>query len=128
GFEDPKIKIGEGLCGHAAATGGTVNVIDSCKDPRFDGWWDKQTGFVTKGVLCVPIPPPAYAAASAASRAAAGGNGGGRRWAGQQDMNGQDGSSSSGNTRTTTPSPNDDDAEARSAASVVDDFRLRNRQ
>ncbi|CAM9718648.1 unnamed protein product, partial [Ectocarpus sp. 13 AM-2016] len=128
GFDDPKIKIGEGLCGYAAATGGTVNVIDSCKDPRFDGRWDKQTGFVTKGVLCVPIPPPAYAAASGASRAAAGGNGGGRRWAGQQDMNGRDGSSSSSIARTTTPSPNDDDAEARSAASVVDDFRLRNRQ
>ncbi|CBJ32977.1 conserved unknown protein [Ectocarpus siliculosus] len=79
GFEDPKIKIGEGLCGHAAATGGTVNVIDSYEDPRFVGRWDKQTGFVTKGVLCVPIPPPAYAAASVASRAAAGGNGGGRR-------------------------------------------------
>lgn len=47
-FDDAKIKIGEGLCGHAAATGETVNVIDSYQDSRFDRQWDKQTGFVTK--------------------------------------------------------------------------------
>lgn len=47
-FDDAKIKIGEGLCGHAAATGGTVNVIDSYQDSRFDRQWDMQTGFVTK--------------------------------------------------------------------------------
>ncbi len=52
-FDDAKIKIGEGLCGYAAATGGTVNVIDSYKDNRFDGQWDKQTGFVTKRFVCV---------------------------------------------------------------------------
>lgn len=47
-FDDAKIKIGCGLCGHAAATGETVNVIDCYEDSRFDSRWDKQTGFVTK--------------------------------------------------------------------------------
>lgn len=51
-FDDAKIKIGHGLCGHAAATGGTVNVIDSYEDSRFDSRWDKQTGFVTKRWVC----------------------------------------------------------------------------
>ncbi|CAM9660218.1 unnamed protein product [Ectocarpus sp. 6 AP-2014] len=91
-FDDAKIKIGEGLCGHAAATGGTVNVIDSYEDPRFDGRWDKQTGFVTKGVLCVPIPPPDQVV-SGASPAAGGGSRGGM-WAGGRD--GPEGQESSG--------------------------------
>eukprot|EP00752_Nemacystus_decipiens_P001857 g1789.t1 len=79
-FDDAKIKIGEGLCGYAAATAGTVNVIDSYQDSRFDRKWDKQTGFVTKSVLCVPIPPPDHAPEhgnfSAALAAASGGLGG----------------------------------------------------
>lgn len=51
-FDDAKVKVGEGLCGHAAATGGTVNVIDSYRDRRFDRQWDKLTGFVTKRCEC----------------------------------------------------------------------------
>lgn len=47
-FDDAKIKLGQGLCGHAAATGEAVNVIDSYEDSRFDSSWDQRTGFVTK--------------------------------------------------------------------------------
>lgn len=47
-FDDATLKVGEGLCGHAAATGETVNVIDSYEDSRFDRQWDKLTGFVTR--------------------------------------------------------------------------------
>ena len=54
-FDDAKIKIGQGLCGHAAATGGIVNVIDSYKDSRFDRSWDQQTGFVTKRCAAVCV-------------------------------------------------------------------------
>eukprot|EP00752_Nemacystus_decipiens_P012198 g10814.t1 len=71
-FDDAKVKVGEGLCGHAAATGWTVNVIDSYQDSRFDRRWDKLTGFVTRSVLCVPIPPPDQAPACSGC-----GNGGG---------------------------------------------------
>lgn len=54
-FDDAKIKIGHGLCGHAAATGGTVNVINCYEDSRFDSRWDKQTGFVTKRCVCMCV-------------------------------------------------------------------------
>ena len=47
-FDDAKVKVGKGLCGHAVETGGTVNVIDSYQDSRFDRQWDKLTGFVTR--------------------------------------------------------------------------------
>eukprot|EP00752_Nemacystus_decipiens_P012174 g10792.t1 len=57
---EEKLRIGEGLCGHAAATGGIVNVIDSCSDTRFDRRWDERSGLVTKSALCVPVPPPEY--------------------------------------------------------------------
>lgn len=49
---EDRVKIGEGLCGHAAATGGTVNVIDSYCDSRFDRRWDERTGSVTKRCVC----------------------------------------------------------------------------
>ena len=45
---EERFKIGEGLCGHAAATGGTVNVIDSYSDSRFDRRWDERTSSITK--------------------------------------------------------------------------------
>ncbi|CAN0428547.1 unnamed protein product, partial [Laminaria digitata] len=77
-FDDAKIKIGHGLCGHAAATGGTVNVIDSYEDSRFDSRWDKRTGFVTKSVLCVPIPPPEHATTGGGGGGGGGGRGGER--------------------------------------------------
>lgn len=52
-FDDATIEVGSGLCGHTAATGEVVNVIDSYEDSRFDSRWDKQTGFVTKRCVCV---------------------------------------------------------------------------
>ncbi|CAN0060374.1 unnamed protein product, partial [Phaeothamnion confervicola] len=59
-FEGVKIPLGQGLCGYAAASGQVVNVTDCYNDPRFDRTWDLQTGFRTRSVLCVPIPPPEY--------------------------------------------------------------------
>lgn len=49
---EERMKIGEGFCGHAAATGGTVNVIDSYGDSRFDRRWDERTGSDTKRCVC----------------------------------------------------------------------------
>lgn len=49
---EERFRIGEGLCGHAAATGGTVNVIDSYSDSRFDRRWDERAGSVTKRYVC----------------------------------------------------------------------------
>ncbi|CAM9762121.1 unnamed protein product, partial [Ectocarpus fasciculatus] len=126
-FDDAKIKIGQGLCGHAAATGGTVNVIDSYKDSRFDGRWDKQTGFVTKGVLCVPIPPPdqAVLGASAAAAAVAGGSSRSGMWAGARD--GPERQESSGSLQDGSaglPRRDDGGAEPR-VSMVVDGFQPR---
>lgn len=49
---EQRFKIGEGLCGHAAETGATVNVIDSYRDSRFDRRWDQRTGSITKRCAC----------------------------------------------------------------------------
>ncbi|CAM9401172.1 unnamed protein product, partial [Discosporangium mesarthrocarpum] len=59
-FDDAKVKIGHGICGTAAATGEVMNVVNSYENPHFDPSFDKQTGFRTKSVLCVPIPPPEH--------------------------------------------------------------------
>lgn len=47
-FDDARLKVGQGLCGYAARTGQTVNVVNSYEDSRFDSSWDKRTGFVTR--------------------------------------------------------------------------------
>lgn len=56
-FGEERLKIGEGLCGHAAATGGIVNVIDSYDDSRFDRRWDEREGSVTKRCVVCFISP-----------------------------------------------------------------------
>ncbi|MFN3477588.1 MAG: HD domain-containing phosphohydrolase, partial [Candidatus Methylomirabilales bacterium] len=50
-----RIKIGEGIAGYVAATGRTVNIREAYEDPRFHKEVDKQTGYRTKTILCVPM-------------------------------------------------------------------------
>lgn len=50
-----RIKIGEGIAGYVAATGQTVNIREAYEDPRFHKEVDKQTGYRTKTILCVPM-------------------------------------------------------------------------
>ena len=45
----------ESLVSSCARTGALLNIADAHKDVRHDGKWDRQTGFVTKAVLCHPI-------------------------------------------------------------------------
>ena len=45
----------KGIAGHVAQSGRVVNVLDASKEPRFNDTMDKQTGFKTKTILCVPI-------------------------------------------------------------------------
>ena len=45
----------EGLAGHVATSGETLNIKDAHKDPRFNPAFDKETGFRTRSVLCVPL-------------------------------------------------------------------------
>jgi adenylate cyclase len=48
----------EGLAGHVARTGETVNVADAYADPRFSPRVDEETGYRTRTVLAVPMCAP----------------------------------------------------------------------
>jgi serine phosphatase RsbU (regulator of sigma subunit) len=57
GLEKKEIRLplGKGIAGHVAKTGEIVNIPDAYADPRFDPDVDKDTGFSTRNILCVPI-------------------------------------------------------------------------
>ncbi|XP_046365386.2 cAMP and cAMP-inhibited cGMP 3',5'-cyclic phosphodiesterase 10A-like [Haliotis rufescens] len=44
-----------GIAGHVAKTGEALNIPDAYEDPRFNRDVDKQTGYTTKNILCMPI-------------------------------------------------------------------------
>lgn len=50
-----RLPIGQGLSGHVAQTGETINVPDAYADPRFDSSVDRVTGFRTVNILAVPV-------------------------------------------------------------------------
>ncbi|XP_067674184.1 cAMP and cAMP-inhibited cGMP 3',5'-cyclic phosphodiesterase 10A-like [Haliotis asinina] len=45
----------KGIAGHVAKTGEALNIPDAYEDPRFNRDVDKQTGYTTKNILCMPI-------------------------------------------------------------------------
>ncbi len=45
----------KGLAGHVAQTGQPINIKDAYSDGRFNKEIDKQTGYTTKTILCMPI-------------------------------------------------------------------------
>lgn len=49
------IKPGEGIAGWSAKEGKPVIKNDVNEDPRFTKRFDKESGFVTKSILCVPL-------------------------------------------------------------------------
>ena len=50
-----RFPMGEGLAGHTARSGETLNISDAYADKRFNKKVDKQTGYKTRNVLCAPI-------------------------------------------------------------------------
>ena len=54
-FEELRISANKGLAGHVVKTGETINIKDAYKDRRFNKNIDKQTGYRTKTILCMPI-------------------------------------------------------------------------
>jgi sigma-B regulation protein RsbU (phosphoserine phosphatase) len=50
-----QLPVGRGLCGWVAANDEPLRVEDAYADPRFDPTWDRETGFTTRSVLCVPL-------------------------------------------------------------------------
>ncbi len=49
------LKIGEGLAGWVASSGETINIPDAYSDDRFQPAYDKETGYRTKSILCIPM-------------------------------------------------------------------------
>jgi GAF domain-containing protein len=50
------LRIGEGIAGWVAQSSATVNIPDAYADPRFNKEVDKKSGFVTRSILCMPMP------------------------------------------------------------------------
>lgn len=49
------VKVGEGIAGWVALHGQPAIVNDTAHDPRFAHQFDKNTGFQTESILCVPL-------------------------------------------------------------------------
>ena len=50
-----RIPADRGIAGHVVQTGETINIKDAYNDDRFNSDVDKQTGYKTKTILCMPI-------------------------------------------------------------------------
>lgn len=50
-----RLRVGEGIVGWVVATGKSALVPDVARDPRWNANIDKETGFVTHSILCVPL-------------------------------------------------------------------------
>jgi len=57
GTESREIRVPHygGLAGAAFTTGETLNIPDAYADPRFNPEFDRQTGFKTRSILCMPL-------------------------------------------------------------------------
>jgi len=53
-----RVKIGEGIAGHVAATGNVLNVRHAYDDPRFMRAFDQLTGYQTHTILAAPMRNP----------------------------------------------------------------------
>jgi len=50
-----RLPLGKGIAGYVAATGDTLNIEDAYLDPRFNPQIDKQSGYRTQSMLCMPM-------------------------------------------------------------------------
>ena len=53
--QELRIPADKGLAGHVLKTGETINIKDAYSDKRFNSDVDKETGYRTKNMLCMPI-------------------------------------------------------------------------
>ena len=49
------LPIDQGIAGHVATTGETINIPDVYEDPRFNSNVDKATGYRTKSLMTIPV-------------------------------------------------------------------------
>lgn len=59
GAPEIRVPLGEGIVGHTARTGETLNIPDAYADTRFNRDFDIKTGYRTNSILCMPIKNPA---------------------------------------------------------------------
>lgn len=50
-----RLGLGEGVAGHVVKTGKPLVVDDVTREPRFSDRFDRQSGFRTKSMICVPL-------------------------------------------------------------------------
>ena len=50
-----RLPVGQGISGWVAKTGKSVLIPEAYKDPRFDPMYDRQSGFRTHSMICVPM-------------------------------------------------------------------------
>ncbi|HET9753105.1 MAG TPA: GAF domain-containing protein, partial [Myxococcales bacterium] len=55
GVKEIRIPMNRGIAGAVASTDKVINIPDAYKDPRFNKNVDKQTGYRTNTILCVPM-------------------------------------------------------------------------
>jgi len=55
GMKEIRIPMDRGIAGAVAKTNEAINIPDAYKDPRFNQNVDKQTGYKTRTILCVPM-------------------------------------------------------------------------
>eukprot|EP00697_Spironema_sp_BW2_P010966 gnl/Spiro4/26516_TR13196_c0_g1_i1.p1 gnl/Spiro4/26516_TR13196_c0_g1~~gnl/Spiro4/26516_TR13196_c0_g1_i1.p1 ORF type:complete len:1451 (-),score=397.27 gnl/Spiro4/26516_TR13196_c0_g1_i1:80-4432(-) len=55
GVKEIRIKSTQGIAGHVATKGETLNIPEAYDDPRFNKAIDTQTGYRTKTILCMPM-------------------------------------------------------------------------
>jgi phosphoserine phosphatase RsbU/P len=54
-LQEIRFPVGVGIAGHVAQTRQGVNLTDAYRDPRFNPDFDKQTGYRTRSLLCLPL-------------------------------------------------------------------------
>jgi len=52
---DIEIPLGSGIAGHVAATGETLNIRDPYNHPDFNPDVDRDSGYRTHSILCMPL-------------------------------------------------------------------------
>ncbi len=53
--QEIRFPVGVGIAGHVAQTRQGINLADAYVDPRFNPDFDKQTGYRTRSLLCLPL-------------------------------------------------------------------------
>ena len=54
-FKEIRIPLNEGIAGEVARSGKVINLSDAYADARFNQEIDRQTGYRTRSILCLPM-------------------------------------------------------------------------